>query len=164
MIIVFVFLINIMFLFSIFHFIYTEGFPFLFKITIVMSKKISAFYDDELNAWLHSISFYMTELSNLSYRLKEIVERNSIVDIASKADVHQLILENTRNKFEELRIVIFEQKKFLMEKEILIADKMVTKEIEQKQKEITLSFKKIELDHINVKFHCNEFLNEMLRK
>ena len=98
MIIVFVFLINIMFLLSIFHFIYTEGFPFLFKITIDMSKKITAFYDDELNAWLHSISFYMTELSNLSYRLKEIVERNSIVDIASKADVHQLILENTRKK------------------------------------------------------------------
>lgn len=129
-----------------------------------MSKKITAFYDDELNAWLHSISFYMTELSNLSYRLKEIVERNSIVDIASKADVHQLILENTRKKFEDLRIVIFEQKKYLTENEILMADKLVTKSIEQKQNEITISFKKMEQDHINVKFHCNEFLNEMLRK
>jgi hypothetical protein len=129
-----------------------------------MSKKITAFYDDELNAWLHSISFYMTELSNLSFRLKEIVERNSIVDIASKADVHQLILENTRNKFEVLRNIIFEQKKVLTEFDILMVDKMVTKSIEQKQKEITLEFKKMEQDHISVKFHCNEFLNEMLRK
>jgi hypothetical protein len=105
-----------------------------------MSKKISAFYDDELNAWLHSISFYMTELSNLSYRLKEIVERNSIVDIASKADVHQLILENTRKKFESLRNIIFDQKKYLTDNEILMADKLVTKSIEQKQKEITIRF------------------------
>jgi len=129
-----------------------------------MSKKISAFYDDELNAWLHSISFYMTELSNLSYRLKEIVERNSIVDIASKADVHQLILENTRKKFETLRISIFEQKKYLMENDILKADNLVTKSMESKQNEITIAFKQMEQDHISVKFHCNEFLNEMLRK
>jgi len=154
-----------MFLFSGFLFIYNEGFSFFyFKIKIFMSKKISAFYDDELNAWLHSISFYMTELSNLSYRLKEIVERNSIVDIASKADVHQLILENTRKKFEALRIIIFEQKKYLTENDILMVDKLVTKSIELKQNEITIAFKQMEQDHISVKFHCNEFLNEMLRK
>lgn len=154
-----------MFLFSGLLFIYNEGFPFFyFKIKIIMSKKISAFYDDELNAWLHSISFYMTELSNLSYRLKEIVERNSIVDIASKADVHQLILENTRKKFEGLRSIIFEQKKYLTGNDILLVDKLVTESMESKQKEITMEFKQMEQDHISVKFHCNEFLNEMLRK
>jgi tetratricopeptide (TPR) repeat protein len=35
---------------------------------------------------------------------------------------------------------------------------------ESKQKEITMEFKQMEQDHISVKFHCNEFLNEMLRK
>jgi predicted metalloenzyme YecM len=45
-----------------------------------------------------------------------------------------------------------------------MADKLVTKSMESKQNEITIAFKQMEQDHISVKFHCNEFLNEMLRK
>jgi hypothetical protein len=57
-----------------------------------MSKKIASFYNDEINSWLQSVDFYLDEILSIEKRLKQIIARNTIVDIAAKTEVHQLII------------------------------------------------------------------------
>jgi hypothetical protein len=57
-----------------------------------MSKDITQHYLDELENWGESIVFYTSSIEKLHEHLNQIIIRNSIVDIAAKVEVHQLLL------------------------------------------------------------------------
>ena len=46
----------------------------------------------------------------------------------------------------------------------LLADNMVTKEIEKSMRDYSLKIKQLEKQFIDVKYICNEFLSDMLKK
>lgn len=129
-----------------------------------MSKKISSFYEDELNSWTDSLKFYLKESHLLETSLEEIITRNTIIDIAAKVEVHQLILNKSVTKLTELQAEIDKIKAELKSDDGLVEDKLISKEIENKMKVLALSFKHTEQEFIDVKYYCNEFLIEVLKR
>ena len=71
-----------------------------------MAKKLTLYYDDELNSWIESVHFYLGEIHALGIRLDDIIARNSIVDIAAKVEVHQLLLNKINKKLADLLVEI----------------------------------------------------------
>jgi len=143
---------------SYFHF-----FTHHFKFTNVR-KKIASFYDEELNSWIEAINYFILEITELEKRLEDIIYRNNIVEIAAKVSVHQLILNKSKVKYLNLKDEFLKQKTILKTNEILIEDSMITKEIEKSMKDYSLQIKQMEKQFADVKYICNEFLSDMLKK
>ncbi len=129
-----------------------------------MRKKIASFYNEELNSWIDAINYIFIEIAELEKRLEDIVSRNSIVDIAAKVEVHQLILNKSKGKCVSLKDEFLKQKAMLIVNKKLLADNMVTKEIEKSMRDYSLKIKQLEKQFIDVKYICNEFLSDMLKK
>ena len=129
-----------------------------------MRKKIASFYNEELNSWIDAINYIFIEIAELEKRLEDIVSRNSIVDIAAKVEVHQLILNKSKWKCVSLKDEFLKQKAMLIVNKKLLADNMVTKEIEKSMRDYSLKIKQLEKQFIDVKYICNEFLSDMLKK
>jgi hypothetical protein len=129
-----------------------------------MSKKIASFYNDEINSWLHSVNFYLEEILSLENRLKQIIDRNTIVDIAAKTEVHQLIINKVEEKLNFLKKEMELVQTMLSKKEDLLKDEKINSNIENKISLLGSSFRHHEKEYADVKFYCNEFLEEMLKR
>ena len=129
-----------------------------------MSKKISEFYIEELSDWIKSIGSYIDEISTLEQRLEDVIARNTVVDIAAKVEVHQMMLDNVSNKINELKQEYLIQKNELFVNDNPVADDKITQEIELKMKLNALKFSQIEKEFIDIKYYCISFLIEVLKK
>lgn len=129
-----------------------------------MSKKIAEFYNDDLSSWVHSIVFYLDEILNLEHRLEGIIRRNNIVDIAAKVEVHQLMLDKISGKLAELKSDVVKLQNDLNPDGIIISDDLINEPIQLKMKLLTYNFAQLEKEYIDVKYFCNSFLTEMLKK
>jgi hypothetical protein len=129
-----------------------------------MSKDITQHYLDELENWGESIVFYTSSIEKLHEHLNQIIIRNSIVDIAAKVEVHQLLLEKINTKLNQLKVEIHEQESVLMKGGNLLENSEMTNEIDLQQSNLTARVKSCEKEFIDVKYYCNEFLSETLKK
>ncbi len=129
-----------------------------------MPKKIAEFYNDDLSSWVHSIVFYLDEILNLEQRLEEIIRRNNIVDIAAKVEVHQLMLDKISGKLAELKLDVIKLQNDLNPEGVMISDELINEPIQLKMKLLTYNFAQLEKEYIDVKYFCNSFLTEMLKK
>ncbi len=128
-----------------------------------MSKRISKHYYDEIQNWQDSISLYISSIIKLEERLNEIVLRNSIVDIAAKVEVHQLLLEKIMDKLHRIQIDLRIHESSLKENDVFIDDKSISTEVERLHVELTDKVKNAEKEFIDVKYYCNTFLTEILK-
>lgn len=129
-----------------------------------MPQKISSYYNDEIKSWIHSIDFYLEEILSLENRLYQIITRNTIVDIAAKTEVHQMFINKSEEKFLILKKNLTNVLKQLSSNGKLIDDKLISKSLELKISTTGISFRKLEREYVDMKFSCNEFVEEMLRK
>ena len=128
-----------------------------------MSKRISKHYYDEIQNWLESISMYISSIIKLEERLNEIVLRNSIVDIAAKVEVHQLLLEKIMDKLHRIQTDLKIHESTLQEDDVFIDDQNLSNEVDTLHVELTDKVKNAEKEFIDVKYYCNSFLTEILK-
>ena len=129
-----------------------------------MAKKLTLYYDDELNSWIESIQFYIGEIQALGNRLDAIVTRNSIVDIAAKVEVHQLLLNKVNKKLVDLLLEIKKQHANIQKQKKENPEAAAQKTLEKEVKKMALVFKKLEREYVDIKYYCNEFLTDILKK
>lgn len=129
-----------------------------------MAKKIAEYYINELSDWIKSASSYLDEIIVIEQRLEDIVKRNTIVDIAAKVEVHQLMLDKMTGKFNKLKEDLLKQRNELTENDQPLTNEKITEEIELKMKMASLNYTQTEKEYIDIKYFCNSFLIEMLKK
>ena len=129
-----------------------------------MSITIAKHYFNELNGWNKSMAFHLKDILELEKSLGQIISRNSIVDIAAKVEVHQLLIDKITDKIHSLQSEISVQEKSLKNDNEFIADEEIAGPIEKKQSMLTRRIKHIEKEFVDVKFYCNAFLTEMLKR
>lgn len=129
-----------------------------------MSKKISAFYNDEANSWITSLNFYEEEIKSIEQEMDDIISRNSVINIAAKVEVHQIILNKILAKLLVQQKNIIEFIGHLKVENELIEDQQVTDHLEQEMRLLALGFKLFEQEFIDIKYHCNLFLIDILKR
>ena len=128
-----------------------------------MSITSAKHYHDELKKWQESINFFINTALELEQHLDDVVKRNSIVDIAAKVEVHQLMLNNIVDKLHYLQKEILLQISFLLKDEKLIGDNEITNDFEIQHASLTERVKRIEKEFVDVEFYCNAFITEILK-
>jgi hypothetical protein len=129
-----------------------------------MSKKIAEYFLAELISWEQSFDFYKEEIGNLGIQLEEIIQRNSIVDIAAKVEAHQILLNEMLDRFNKIYVEIYKQKKQIQPISDIIADADLSIQIRSQQDDVRTMVQNAEKDYIDVKYFCYEFLSETLNK
>lgn len=129
-----------------------------------MSKKIAEYFLDELISWEQSIHFYKEEMSALGLQLDEIIQRNSIVDIAAKVEAHQILLNEILDRFNNILIEILRQKKIIQPQSGVLSDIDLSNQIRYQQDDLRSLVQNAEKEYIDVKYFCYEFLSETLNK
>ena len=90
-----------------------------------MPATVATYYFDELEDWSHSIDFCNEEIAELTEQLTEVIQRNSIVDIASKVENQQAALDKIAGLFHQLQLHIEEQEKALKSETAPAENKLV---------------------------------------
>ena len=129
-----------------------------------MSNNISKQYDDELLGWVDSIEFYLEALDSLGDKLGDVISRNSIVGIAAKVEVYQMMLDKVVLVLNTLKKDVLGQQQLLKKEDLLIEDEMISVVMDQNQKTLRDKVQQAEKEYIDVKHHCNEFLSATLKK
>lgn len=129
-----------------------------------MATTIAEYYLDELVDWNRLIAFYNNEMDEFESKLAEVIQRNTIPNIAAKVENEQKKLNAVSGKFYKLQAQIKQQESSLKTDSTLIEDAQIKAEMEQHQNELRRSMQQIEKEYIDVKYACYNFLSETLRK
>lgn len=129
-----------------------------------MATTIAQYFTDEMVDWQQSISFYREELNELGQKLFEVIRRNTIVDIAARAGVHQSLLDEISYKFSKLQLEIELQEAKLKTDSTLVDNTLINNETENHQAELRRKMRATEKEFIDVKFECYNFLYRTLKK
>lgn len=129
-----------------------------------MATSIAEHYTDELADWSRLIAFYDHEAIEFGIKLAEVIQRNSIPNIAAKVEKHQDNLNAVMKIFNQLQIQIRKQGTTLKTDSVFIEDTLINTETEKKQNELRRDMKQTEKEYIDAKYSCSDFLSETLKK
>lgn len=129
-----------------------------------MATTIAGYYSDELVDWNRMIAFYQHEMDEFEKKLAEVIQRNTIPDIAAKVEKEQHKLDTIAEKFHQLQVRIRQQQSSLKTDSTLIDDSLIKTGIEKQQNDLRRNMQQTEKEYIDAKYACADFLSETLRK
>ena len=129
-----------------------------------MATSLAKYYMDELVDWNRAIASYLEELNEFELKLGEVIQRNTIPDIAAKVEDQQNKLNQVSGKFHSLPGLIQQQKIVLKTDNAFIEDALLTAETEKQQNELRRIMQQTEKEYIEKKHECNNFLSGTMKK
>jgi hypothetical protein len=129
-----------------------------------MAATIAGYFSDELVDWNRMIAFYHHEMDEFKKKLAEVIQRNSIPNIAAKVEKEQHKLDNVSEIFHQLQVKIHQQQSSLKTDSTLIDDSLIQAGIEKQQNDLRRNMQQTEKEYIDTKYACSDFLSETLRK
>jgi hypothetical protein len=128
-----------------------------------MATTIAKYYTDELLNWNDTIIFYNEEMTDLTKKFAEVIQRNSIEGIAEKVEALQDQLNGLSDRFYKLQIQIDQQQQALKTDSTFIDNGSIDEKVEERQLQLRNKMQAAEKKYIDVKFTCNNFLSRTLR-
>ena len=129
-----------------------------------MATSLAKYYMDELVDWNRAIASYLEELNEFELKLGEVIQRNTIPDIAAKVEDQQNKLNQVSGKFHSLPGLIQQQKIVLKTDNAFIEDALLTAETEKQQNDLRRIMQQTEKEYIEKKHECNNFLSGTMKK
>jgi superfamily II RNA helicase len=129
-----------------------------------MATSLAKYYMDELVDWNRAIASYLEELNEFEIKLGEVIQRNTIPNIAAKVEEQQNKLNQVSGKFHSLPGLIQQQKIMLKTDNAFIEDALLTAETEKQQNELRRIMQQTEKEYIEKKHECNNFLSGTMKK
>ncbi len=128
-----------------------------------MATTIAEYFTEELTDWRRTITFYSSEVDNLTVRLDDVIRRNSIPDIATKVENQQNKLNNVVSIFSRLLLIIQRQETALKTDNHFVDDTSIMAETEQQQKDLRQQIAQAEKEYMDTKNDCYKFLSELFK-
>lgn len=129
-----------------------------------MAATKAKYFINEMTDWKRTIAFYMDEVIELTAKLAELIERNSIPSLAAKVEKQQDKLNAVSKKIHRLQAKFQQQETMLITDSTLLDDSRVTTETENYQKELRHMLHDTEKEFVGVKNDCRIFLAAIYNK
>lgn len=126
-----------------------------------MPTTIAEHYSDEITDWRRSIAFYANVVHELTAKLQEVVQRNSIPGIAEKVDTHQRKLDMSMDQFIALHTFFESQEASLKKNSGFIDDGDLDTEAGDRQTDLRERMLKAEKRFFRARNNCLDFLAEI---
>lgn len=123
-----------------------------------MTNSIAEYYLNELYDWKSAIELYLEEIEDAQEWLQSILRFDSVPALSAKVErrLNQLFI--ARNKFSKIKSDIQSAERKLYKEQIPAGNDAVTEEIRKRHKQLRSEMHETEKDYLDVKFYCNEFL------
>ena len=131
---------------------------------ILMALTRAEFYTDELGEWVRTIAVYIAEVSQFELRLGEVIQRNSIPNIAARVEHEQDELNQVSGIFQWLIRQIERQESALKTDSRLLDDTLINAELEKQQDDLRRLMQEAEKEYIAKKHSCINFLSGIMKK
>jgi hypothetical protein len=125
---------------------------------------IAEYYIEELSEWYRVIGFYNSEMNEIESRLTEVIQRNTIPNIAARTEAELNKLNVISGKFNQLLLYIQQQEAALKTDSIVIEDSQIKLETEKMQNQVRHQMREAEKEYLDVKYACNNFLLDIIKK
>ncbi len=129
-----------------------------------MPTNIAEYYTGELMEWNSLISFCLQEMETLTKKLEEVIQRNTIPNIAAKVEHEQAKINSMTVKFSQLQKQIRKQLKAFKTNGSLKANEEIKGDEEKRQSQCRRVMQEIESEYVDTKYACYNFLSEMVKK
>ena len=129
-----------------------------------MGTTIAEYFTDELVEWNRLIAFNNQEMNKFKHKLAEVIQRNTIPNIAAKVENEQDKLNIVSEKFNRLQKQILRQEAAFKTDSTLVDDTLVNPETEKRQNELRRNMQQAEKEYIDAKYECYNFLSGILKK
>ena len=129
-----------------------------------MAVTKAKYFISEMTDWKRTIAFHMDEIAGLTGRLAELIQRNSIPNLAAKVERQQDKLNDISKKIHRLQIQLRRQEAGLKRDSVLLDDSQIKTETENYQKDLRQIFHDLEKEFIDVKNDCQSFLAGIYNK
>lgn len=119
---------------------------------------------DELDEWKHAINFYLEELEELKKDVHEILEFNTVTDLAAKAEHHLNELDLSRLNFlhQQENIELMEAQ--LSKQQPSAENGTVSDDIKKQQKELRNNMHGLEKEYLDTRFTSRDFVVDTIDK
>ncbi|HJW17424.1 MAG TPA: hypothetical protein VJ499_09890 [Flavisolibacter sp.] len=127
-----------------------------------MISSIASYYIDELDEWKAAIDLRLEEVNELEEWLNQILQNNSVTQLAAKVEhyMNQLLL--AAQNLEELREQLEDAEKPLYKGQAPIENELLTEQSKQHQKELRMRLYNLEKEILDIRYHCDEFLGDTI--
>lgn len=129
-----------------------------------MANNIAAYYMDELMDWNHLITFFGQEMNEMTSKLSEVIQLNTIPDIADKVELEQAKINAVFEKFIRLQKQIAEQVKAFRTDGTLKSNEAIGNDTERWQHNFRNRMQEMEKEYVDIKYNCYNFLSDVLNK
>lgn len=129
-----------------------------------MAATLAKYYMDELVEWNRAITSYLEEMNEFELKFGEVIQRNTIPDIAAKVEQQQDKLNRVSGNFHSLLGLTQRQEMALKTNNAFIDDALLTAETEKQQNELRRIMQQTEKEYIEKKHECNNFLSGTMKK
>lgn len=128
-----------------------------------MPTKIAEYFTDELSEWKGLLATYSYEMHELTRKLAEVIQRNTVPHIAGKVESQQDKLNKVFQSFNRLQELFLQQEEALKKDSALIEDSLIKAETEKLQKELRQGMQNAEKEYIDAKYEVHNFLSGILK-
>lgn len=128
-----------------------------------MASRIAEYFTDELETWNQQILSYRREMFEMENRLAEVINRNTIPNIAELVEEQQDKLNTISIRFFQLLDQFEKQKSLLKKNSDFIEDTAMNTETEKHQNALRKFMHHSEKEYIDIKHDCSNFISDTLR-
>jgi len=128
-----------------------------------MSNQNNPSSEKELKNYLQHLADNFLEIEKIETKLTSIIRRNSIVDIAAKVEVYQLMLDRSFHSYLDLKKEINDLVLKINHDNQSQADKKSEQSIQKQIGTLPETVANADRRFEEVKFHCDVFINETLK-
>jgi exonuclease VII large subunit len=132
--------------------------------TFAMPSKIAEYFIDELETWNQNINSYRQQMFKMENKLAEIIQRNTIPNIAELVEEQQQGINKISIRFFQLSDQLEKQRSLLKKNDDVIDDTMISSEIEKHQNALRKFMQQSEKKYIGIKHDCSNFISQTLGK
>lgn len=127
-----------------------------------MTSSLAAYYSNELDEWKDVIHFHVQEIEEFEIWLNEVIQHNTVPNLAAQTEHYFAAFAGQRHHFEQLAGQVYGLQGLLVKDDKMVADEEITPEIESSHNTLREQMLQTEKKFLDLKYSCHKFISDTL--
>lgn len=127
-----------------------------------MTSSLASYYNSELEDWKDIVNFHVQEIEEFEVWLGEVIQGNTVPDLASETEHYFSLFAGLRHRFEALAGEVYELQSQLLVDDEPVHDELITPSIEAGQNSLRDKMLEAEKAFLELKYKCHKFISHTL--
>ena len=127
-----------------------------------MTSSLSSYYNNELEEWKDVLNFHVQEIEEFEVWLGEVIQGNTVLNLAAQTEHYFSQLAGQRHRFETLAGQVYDLQGQLVKDDEPVDDELITPAIEASQNTLRDQMLEAEKGFLELKYHCHKFISNTL--